>query len=207
MSKVVFNRHTFNNGVLTVAFDVNPTYAESMYIKKVELDELLDGEYEHIEDTGEVEQLTSSESSSYEDPNDGKPLFTHIDYAVVCEDGMQARKNHLVRAIIYFYVKNPQMASDLPCCMAYDGENWVSEEYFVDMYVYERQILDSIRLGCEDNCKVPNTLINSLLKLFSVQAAVDAHSPQMEMIFGKIACGNNKQKNFTTFSRNCNCNA
>lgn len=196
MSKVVFNRHTFNNGVLTVMFNVSSFYNEVISINSVEFQELRNGEYEDLSE-GDGDIIERITPSSVSDPSD-------ITYVVIPSN---KNDNHLIRAIVYLDVSSDPVGNDLPCCMSRDENgSWIAEEYFLDMSKYEREILSSIRLGCEDNCKVPNTLVNSLLKLFTVQAAVDSHSPQMEMIYNKIACGNNIKRNYITFSRNCNCN-
>lgn len=201
-SKVVLNTHTFNNGFLEVEFKIQDYYADSGitidHVVFEEFDTTNGGEYVNIDDgtTATVEQ------SGYH-------------YSVIYRN---RGENHLVKCTIYVDptpagIGCPQL--DLPCCAVMDcitdanGNEtcyWVFEEYFVDLYAYEKSILDSINLGCEDNCNVPISMINSLLKLFTVKAAVDVHSPQMEMIYSKIGCNQSTNMVNTSFTRNCNCN-
>lgn len=94
-----------------------------------------------------------------------------------------------------------------PCC-AYEDENgnYLFEGYAVDLTQYKRGILESINLQC-DGCEVPRELLNKLLKLFAVEAAVQSKSPYTEMIFSKVACNNSTYPLLVnSFSRNKNCN-
>lgn len=96
---------------------------------------------------------------------------------------------------------------DVPCCATTDENgNIIFEGYAVDLTKFKKDTLNSVKLKCND-CEVPSDLLNRLLKIFTVEAAVESKSPYMEMIFSKLACTNTKYPYLVkTFSRKCNCN-
>ena len=104
-------------------------------------------------------------------------------------------------------VQGCEIMYEKPCCADVDDHgNYVFEGYAADMTQYERSILESINLCCND-CEVPRDLLIGLLKLFAVRAAVESKSPYTEMIFSKIACKGAKYPHLvSSFSRKCNCN-
>lgn len=95
----------------------------------------------------------------------------------------------------------------LPCCAVEDEKGfYVFEGYSVDLTQYKLGILETINLQC-NGCEVPRELLNKLLKLFAVEAAVQSKSPYTEMIFSKVACKNSAYPRLVnSFSRNKNCN-
>lgn len=98
-----------------------------------------------------------------------------------------------------------QIHIEKPCCAETDGEYYIFEGYDADLTKYEHDILDSIKLQCND-CEVPRDLLNKLLKLFAVRAAVESKSHYMEMMFSKLMCNSKYNRLVNTFSRGCNCN-
>lgn len=192
MAHIVQNTHKFNNGVLTVDFFMIAPYNDgSLTVADVEFEEfdLDSGKYVSLEEEC-VEKIDVQDASRY--------------VVTLYENNT----NHLLKAIVWI---DPETIGDSgPCCVNVEEKNgkryWVYEAYFVDMFAYEKSILESINLGCADNCDVPMDLINKLLRLFAVQAAVDSRDPKMEKIFSKIACGKTVNVSHSTLSRKCNCN-
>lgn len=195
MSKIVLSKHTFNKGILDVQFELNE------YFKEVN-SSLEEDDYKIVR--VDVYEYDNDDGSYVLIQDELKP--PHITIQL---DENDNHDNHLVRCDIWIKINKGNIGA--PCCAKIETDDEgnryiVVEEYFVDLHMYESSILQQIKLGCDNNCEVPLSLINSLLKLFTVQAAVDAHSPQMEMIFSKIACGKTIPMIKFSTSRNCNCN-
>lgn len=198
MAHIVQNKHMFNNSVLTVDFFLIEPYSDCISISKVDFEEFNSntGTYEAIDET------LLEEIPNELDPKDNSRWVITLNDSTI---------NHLVKATVWLDPSELKGHADNPPCCVHveeiDGVRyWVYESFFVDMSVYERNLLNSINLGCEDNCDVPIDTINKLLRLFAVHAAVDSNSPQLEMIFSKIGCGKASTIISKSFSRNCNCN-
>ncbi len=133
----------------------------------------------------------------------------HTGFKLMCRftDKTDRLVKWVVRVDPEFETQSGHSRYELPCCAEEDEHhNFKFEGYAVDLTQYERAILDAINIRCND-CEVPKDLLNGLLKLFAVKAAVQAKSPYMEMIFAKIACNGLKYHNLVhSSSRNCNCN-
>lgn len=121
------------------------------------------------------------------------------------------RKDRLMKWIVRV---NPEVVSNgssykvsAPCCADVDEHGYiVFEGYAADMTEYQKKMLESVNLCC-NGCEVPKDIINGLLNLFTVKAAVQSKSPYMEMIFSKYANEGGRYTNLVnSFSRKCNCN-
>ena len=197
MQRVVHNKSIFSNGVLQLDLYLIRQFAESgINIDHVKFYEFTNGQYRLLDDD-EVEVIT--QQSGF-DPDTNRP--TPAQYYVY----LNPNENHLVIAIIYV---DPTMdnnaTADMPCCAQLDGNFWIFEEFFVDLTIYEKQLVSSINLKC-NNCDVPLDNVNSLLKLFAIQAAVESHDPSLELIYSKIACGKRITQAPDRITKSCNCN-
>lgn len=197
MEKAILDKHTFSHSVLQVELYVQNYHAESgALIDKVEFFELIGDEYEPLEyDNDDVVVLREN---SYDEETQTQIPAT---YVVNCaQNGYDS--NHLVKACIY--VKKPVENASMCCAREKDG-CFYFERWFVDLTQYQKSLIGSIDLRCND-CDVPTATINKMLKLFAVQAAVEAQDPMLEYIYSKIACGTKTPKVFRHTSGDCHCN-
>lgn len=202
MVKTVISKHTFSQGILQVQYSLLEHFYPQT-ISKVNF-------YEFNRQTGEYDYISNE---------DGNVITVQANYwdgdnkqvpAVYCVNVQQQHnEDHLIKAVIYVEYNQSTYNEYTPCCAVTEHDYqtgkdfWVFEEWYVDLSVYEKTLLDSIQLKCTD-CDVPMDTINGLLKLFAVRAAAESASPQLETLFSKLTCGKNF-KHIRNFKK-CNCN-
>lgn len=189
MNKLITTKYTFNNRVLQVEINVMPEYQGQIVLKSVLFEEY---------DTDDGEYNTCIVASPYDDVVE----FTNDPTQHVAVLQFPDDVDRIVRCKIALRpivaLQNP------PCCAEMEGDNIIYYEYFVDMTAYERTMLSSINLKCND-CDVPLATVNGLLKLFAVRAAAESHDPSLERIFSKLTCGSHYATPHVSHT-NCNCN-
>lgn len=193
MKKIITTKHTFNNSVLNVKYEVLNNFVSCAKVKAINI-------YEYDPESGDygIAYEFSSNANNLEEKID---LDWHGEILCIFEDNTC---NHLIKAVYKLQVVDSKKCNP-PCCIDKDGDDWVVTEYYVDMSEYERKMLESVNLQC-DNCDVPLTTVNGLLKLFAVKAAAESDSPMLETIFAKLDCNCNNYVIPMAHTKNCNCN-
>lgn len=198
---MITSKTIFSHGVFQLTVELEDLY-QDLKIDSVEI-------YEFNPKNGfESEPYMLLENDEYEVTTITKPRKGFLVTTKFTDN-----KDRLVKWIVRVDPEiNTQSGSrrvELPCCAKEDEKGfYMFEGYAVDLTQYKRGILESINLQC-DGCEVPRELLNKLLKLFAIEAAVQSKSQYTEMIFSKVAC---KDFNYpylvNSFSRtkNCNCN-
>lgn len=189
MKKVLNTKHTFNGNVLNVQYSLLSNYVNCATVTAVDIYEYDADGYTHL-------QRYSSDEADVADritPSaNGSITFVFPD-----------NTDHLAKCV---YTVVPGSACQTPCCMDLDANgNWLVTEYYLDLHVYNRNLVESIKLQC-DNCDVPMDVVSKLLKVFTVTAAAEADSPMLEMIYSKIVCNNTSLPSTSVHTSNCNCN-
>ena len=202
MEKAILDKHTFSHSVLTVEMYVQNMYAEvGVLIDHVDFYELEGDEYTLIEEdrNDPNSNVVRLQENTYNEEEGQHP----IRYIVNCAQTQNGyNSNHLVKACIY--VKKTDGVPTM-CCGVSKGDFFYFERWFVDLTQYQKALVGSINLRCND-CNVPMGTINKMLKMFAVQAAVESQDPMLEYIYSKIACGTKTAQVHQHINRECNCN-
>lgn len=199
MEKPIITSYTFSHGVLDVRFRVNTlTLQAEPLIKKVEFSKFVNGQY--VTDQSEI-----SVDILQEHHYDGG-VQIEARYIVCCGQ-RGAATNSLVKAGVWFAVDDA--IPDICCAVTrVDPETGQQmlyyEVWFVDLTAYERQVLDAVKLRCS-SCDVPQDLLNKILKVNIVKAAVASQSAKLEYIYSLVTC-NTVLANLPHHSNNCHCN-
>ena len=201
---MITTKTIFSNGTFQLDVRIDESYTDAglfLSIKEAEL-------YEYAPDS-------PGDSDPYILVEDPEIVPTKNDDQVVTGmyllNHFAEKKDRLVKWVLridpFLHDENGATSNKVDiCCADVDSEgNFVVEGYAADLSQYERGILDSINLKCND-CEVPRDLLNKLLKLFTVRAAIESKSPYIEMIFSKLMCGKRYSRVVNSFSRKCNCN-
>lgn len=198
----------FSNGTFQLDVAIDETYTEAgahISVQDIRLYEYAP-DYDNATDPYE---LVESDPEYYDHGNvyndDGiiTGMFVRYHFA--------PKKDRLVKWVLvippYLYDESNNVIGNINiCCADVDSDgNFVVEGYAADLTQYERDLLESVKLKCND-CEIPRDLLNKLLKLFTLRAAVESKSPYLEMIFSKLSCGKRYYHVLNSPSRNCNCN-
>lgn len=199
MEKPIITSYTFSHGVLDVRFRVNTlSLGAEPLIKKVAFSKFVNGQYVTDESEINVDVLQ-------EHHYDGG---VQVDARyIVCCGQRGAATNSLVKAGVWFTVDGG--IPDICCAVTREdpetGQQMLYYEvWFVDLTAYERQVLDAVKLKCSD-CNVPMDVLNGILRINTVKAAVESQSPKLEYIYSLVTCGT-KLPILPHHSNNCNCN-
>lgn len=190
MNKIITTKHICNNGVLNLHYNLLPQFSGCATITQIDI-------YEFDSSSGTYSNALATYSIGNQDPEfaisggAGEIIYKSADTG-----------NNLIKCK---FTINGQGCSNPPCCIDQDGLNWIETFYYVDMAEYERKMLESINLQC-DSCDVPMTVVNDLLKLYTIKAAAESDSPMLEMLFSKIACKGSAATTIAPHSSNCHCN-
>lgn len=194
MNKILISKNQFSHDILQVQLSLVYPYDECK-IQDVKF-------FEYDITTGEYDEVPEDSVSCLQKhrPDRDEPALYYVNLTSV--NGSQ---NHLIKAII----KIKPDGNMQPCCIeiVQEGDEmyWLDTEYFIDLTVYEKTMLDSLNLKCNE-CDVPLGNINSLLKLFALKSAVVSQSPLLESLFSKIACGRTTNVVNPAAHHKCNCN-
>ena len=209
LDEVLTTQTVFSNGTFQLDARVSDLFTDPNYHLVIRAIELYQYNTNINNNTDPYELIDSNDyqiTYAYDPNNPSTITGLSVIYVLPNTQGPTLLK-WVIRLDPYVYSDSntPLNALDI-CCADVDGNQYlVIDGYAADLSQYEKNILSSIKLKCND-CEVPMDLINKILKLFTVRAAIDSRSPYLEMIFSKLMCNRRYNHIINSVSRNCNCN-